>query len=92
MSLSEQECVACGDKVLYLATDGRCDGCVAQGHGWWTTKEVADYLGVKLGTVSAYHHRGEMPRAEERFGRTYVWRPRTITEWNENRPRRRHKA
>ena len=28
---------------------------------WWTTTEVADYLGVRVGTVSSYRQRGQMP-------------------------------
>lgn len=55
---------------------------------WWTSSDVADYLGVKIGTVSSYRHRGQMPTPDKTIGRTHVWRPRRIIDWHEARPRR----
>lgn len=53
---------------------------------WWTTTDVATYLGVNVSTVSTYRSRGQMPAPEQRFGRTWLWRPKTVIEWHENRP------
>jgi hypothetical protein len=33
---------------------------------WWTTSDVATYLGLKVATVSAYRARGRMPDAGTR--------------------------
>ncbi|WP_285686619.1 divalent cation tolerance protein CutA [Actinoplanes sp. NBRC 103695] len=52
---------------------------------WWTTSDVADYLGVQIGTVSSYRNRGQMPPPEKTVGRTHLWAPRTIVAWNEGR-------
>lgn len=54
---------------------------------WWTTKDVATYLGLRIGTVSSYRQRGQMPEADETIGRLHVWRPTTIIEWHASRPR-----
>ncbi|MGL5826306.1 MAG: NUDIX domain-containing protein, partial [Nocardioides sp.] len=52
----------------------------------WTTTEVARYLGVKPGTVSAYRHRGQMPAPVQTLGeRTHLWEAATIREWNASR-------
>lgn len=49
---------------------------------FWTTSDVAAYLGVKVGTVSAYHSRGQMPPPDLTRGqRTHLWRPATIRAW-----------
>jgi hypothetical protein len=53
---------------------------------WWTTTDVADYLGVSVGTVSSYRARGQMPAPDRTIGRTHVWSPRRIIEWHDNRP------
>jgi len=55
---------------------------------WWTTTEVAAYLGVRPATVSTYRMRGQMPAPDRKLGRTQLWRPRTIIEWRESRPGR----
>lgn len=47
----------------------------------WTTTDVARYLGVQIGTVSAYRVRGQMPQPDGRVGRTWVWWPATIRAW-----------
>jgi len=54
---------------------------------WWTTKDVAAYLGLHLSTVSAYRQRGQMPAADQTIGRLHVWKPATIIDWHANRPR-----
>ena len=55
---------------------------------WWTSTEVAAYLGVQIGTVSTYRFRGQMPAPDLMVGsRTHLWRPATIIEWHVKRPR-----
>lgn len=53
---------------------------------WWTTSDVAAYLGVTVGTVSTYRARGQMPAPSQTVGRTHMWRPRVIVEWHAGRP------
>lgn len=48
---------------------------------WWTTSDVAEYLGLQVGTVSAYRQRGQMPPPDRKFGRTYLWHRQTILDW-----------
>jgi len=55
---------------------------------WWTTRDVADFLGIAPSTVRAYVARGQMPSADRRIGREPVWRPDTIRQWHSQRPRR----
>jgi len=54
---------------------------------WWTTSDVAAYLGVRPSTVSAYRMRDQMPPPDQTIGRTRVWKPARIIEWHESRPR-----
>ncbi|RQX07557.1 hypothetical protein DLJ58_21235 [Micromonospora arida] len=54
---------------------------------WWTTSDVAAYLGVKVATVSNYRKRGQMPEPDATVGRTHMWRPIRVVTWHENRPR-----
>jgi aminoglycoside phosphotransferase (APT) family kinase protein len=54
---------------------------------WWTTSEVAAYLGLRVATVSSYRARGQMPEPDMTVGRTHVWHPTTIIAWHGNRPR-----
>jgi predicted DNA-binding transcriptional regulator AlpA len=54
---------------------------------WWTTTEVAAYLGVGVSTVSGYRRRGQMPPPDRTIGRTHVWRADRIVEWHARRPR-----
>jgi hypothetical protein len=54
---------------------------------WWTTSDVAEYLGVKVGTVSSYRLRGQMPPPDMTVGRTHMWKPERIRQWHEGRPR-----
>src|SRR3954471_942604 len=60
---------------------------VDAGAEWWTTTEVADYLGVRVGTISSYRQRGQMPAPDRTLGRTHLWRPSTIVQWQQRRPR-----
>jgi hypothetical protein len=53
---------------------------------WWTTTDVANYLGVTVGTVSSYRARQQMPPPDRTIGRTHVWTPKRIIEWHKNRP------
>ena len=46
---------------------------------WWTTTDVAEYLGVRVGTVSSYRQRGQMPAPDQTIGRTHMWAPTIIT-------------
>ncbi|TDQ05456.1 AlpA family transcriptional regulator [Labedaea rhizosphaerae] len=55
---------------------------------WWTTAEVAEYLGVRPATVSAYRNRDQMPEPDNKLGRAQLWRPSTIIGWAKNRPGR----
>ncbi len=52
---------------------------------WWTTTDVANFLGVQIGTVSAYRKRQQMPAPEQTLGRTHLWRPATIRNWQATR-------
>lgn len=54
---------------------------------WWTTSDVAAYLGVRVATVSTYRKRGQMPEPDMVLGRTSAWRPKTIIDWHAQRPR-----
>lgn len=54
---------------------------------WWTTSDVAAYLGLQVATVSSYRLRGQMPQPDLTVGRTHVWRPSTIISWHRGRPR-----
>ncbi|MFI7541099.1 divalent cation tolerance protein CutA [Actinoplanes sp. NPDC049599] len=59
---------------------------------WWTTSDVAEYLGVVIGTVSSYRNRGQMPEPTKTIGRTHLWSPSTIIAWNEGRSPRQQAA
>lgn len=52
---------------------------------WWTTSDIAEYLGVRVGTISSYRKRGQMPLPDKTVGRTHLWRPTRIIEWNQSR-------
>ena len=54
---------------------------------WWTTSDVATFLGIAPSTIRAYGARGQMPTADRRIGREPVWRPETIRQWQCQRPR-----
>ncbi|MEU5949898.1 helix-turn-helix domain-containing protein [Micromonospora sp. NPDC047465] len=54
---------------------------------WWTTSDVAAYLGVQVSTVTNYRKRGQMPAPDMTVGRTHMWRPARIRSWQQGRPR-----
>lgn len=54
---------------------------------WWTTSDVAAYLGVKVATVTNYRKRGQMPEPDATVGRTHMWRLSRVVSWHESRPR-----
>jgi hypothetical protein len=54
---------------------------------WWTTSDVAAYIGVQPATVSGYRMRGQMPAPDMTVGRTRMWRPKRIIDWHQERPR-----
>lgn len=53
---------------------------------WWTTEDVAAYLGVKPATVRRYRMAdrgdGALPEEEAMFVRSPAWRPATIIAWH----------
>lgn len=59
---------------------------------WWTTRDVATFLGIAPSTIRAYVARGQMPEADRRIGREPVWRPATIRRWHSQRPRQAQSA
>jgi hypothetical protein len=54
---------------------------------WWTTSDVAEYLGVQVATVTNYRKREQMPAPDLTVGRTHMWRPARIMSWHGSRPR-----
>ncbi|MFJ8783157.1 helix-turn-helix transcriptional regulator [Streptomyces sp. NPDC102476] len=50
---------------------------------YWTVDEVADHWGVAPQTIRTYRSRkrGELPEPDRMFGRSPVWRPKTIIEF-----------
>ena len=54
---------------------------------WWTTSDVAAFLGVQSTTVTNYRKRSQMPAPDATVGRTHMWRPSRIMEWHQSRPR-----
>lgn len=57
------------------------------GSEWWTTSDVARFLGVRVATVSTYRKRGQMPEPDLVVGRTPAWKPQRIIVWHAGRPR-----
>jgi hypothetical protein len=68
---------------------------------YWTSADVAAYLGVKVSTVRIYRTRaaanrkagtpqpGDLPEEDRVFARSPVWRPARIIVWDEqDRPGR----
>ncbi|RZU48856.1 hypothetical protein EV385_0585 [Krasilnikovia cinnamomea] len=60
---------------------------------WWSTEHVLAYLqsvGAPIGraTWASYVSRGQAPAPDRNFGRSPVWRPRAIQQWQAERPRR----
>ncbi len=54
---------------------------------WWTTSDVAAYLGLRVAMISSYRMRGQMPEPDMTLGHTHVWRPSKIIAWYRTRPR-----
>lgn len=52
-----------------------------------TLSEVAERLGLALGTVSAYRARGRMPEPTVQYGRTPLWSEDVIDRWRATQPR-----
>jgi hypothetical protein len=55
---------------------------------WWTTSDVAGYLGVQVSTVTNYRKRNQMPAPDLTVGRTHMWRPSRVIDWQVARPRK----
>jgi excisionase family DNA binding protein len=55
---------------------------------YWTTREVAKFLGIGESTVRAYVTRHKMPEPDAYVGATKLWRQQTIKEWAARRPRK----
>ena len=47
---------------------------------YWTVADVAAYWGVSPQTIRTYRSRGrgEIPKEDQTFGRSPVWKPATI--------------
>lgn len=56
------------------------------GREQWTTADVAEHLGVAVGTVRSYAARGQMPPPDGVVGRTPWWEPARVREWAAARP------
>ncbi len=54
---------------------------------WWTAEDCARYLGIERGTWTGYVSRGQAPDTDHKIGRSKVWPPAVIKEWDANRPR-----
>lgn len=50
---------------------------------YWTIADVADHWGISPQTVRTYRSRGrgELPEPDRVFGRSPVWKPKTILEF-----------
>jgi predicted DNA-binding transcriptional regulator AlpA len=60
---------------------------------WWSTTDVLAFLksaGVPISraTWGAYVSRGQAPSPDRVFGRSPVWRPDAVRDWQAARPRR----
>ena len=55
---------------------------------WWSAKDIADYLGLAIDTVTSYRSRGQMPSEDAVILGKRAWHPATIIEWNDKRPGR----
>lgn len=53
---------------------------------WWTSTDVAAFLGVSVKTVSAYRGRSQMPEPDTTIGRLHLWRPARVIKWHSQRP------
>ncbi len=60
---------------------------------WWSTADVLAYLKsvgtpISRATWSAYVSRGQAPAPDRTFGKSPVWRPKAVKDWQASRPRR----
>jgi predicted DNA-binding transcriptional regulator AlpA len=60
---------------------------------WWSTADVLAYLKsvgapISRATWSAYVARGQAPAPDRMFGKSPVWRPKAVKDWQAARPRR----
>ena len=46
-----------------------------------TSKEVAEMLGLHPDTITSYRARRQMPDPDQQYGRTPLWRVKTIRDW-----------
>jgi predicted DNA-binding transcriptional regulator AlpA len=46
-----------------------------------TVEEVAELVGVRPQTISAYKARQQMPAPDKQYGRTPLWKESTIKKW-----------
>jgi GntR family transcriptional regulator len=54
---------------------------------WWTTTDVARYLGITVGAASTYRGTGYLPAPDRTDGkRKHLWKPARIIEWHAGRP------
>jgi predicted DNA-binding transcriptional regulator AlpA len=53
--------------------------------GYLSAADVAERLGVRVTTIHRYHHRGDMPPEDARFGRSPAWKEATIEQWEKDR-------
>jgi predicted site-specific integrase-resolvase len=54
--------------------------------GYLDAADVAKQVGVSRETIHRYHVRGDIPLADERVGRTPLWKEETIAKWLATRP------
>ncbi len=54
--------------------------------GYLTAEQLAERLGIKRGSVHRYRVRGALPPADEKVGRTPLWKVETIEAWEATRP------
>jgi len=57
------------DREVPLDRDGTSPDA---GSEWWTTSDVAAYLGVRVATVTNYRKRGQMPAPDGRLAHPHV--------------------
>ena len=60
---------------------------------WWTITDVLAFLRsagapISRATWGAYVSRGQAPSPDRVFGRSPVWRPDAVRQWQSARPRR----
>jgi hypothetical protein len=75
-----------GDVLTAPRWRGALDSVADVKAEWWTTSDVAAYLGVKVATVTNYRKRDQMPAPDMTVGRMHMWRPARIVKWHESRP------